>query len=181
MESVLPVKPACKIKEHIYEEIGKPSNDTADVAKLDAPGQNFANAVLNSVFNREQFKMLLEKQHDIEADDENIVEAHKSKAETMSDNIRDETDMSAFAQNVLISDNTSISNLNISSDPDNKFEHNQKQTESPFSSIHPVLEILKHDVDQSSLHEINDNSHGCTPRHVFISFYCILSINSQSN
>lgn len=157
------------------------------MAKLDAPGRNFATAVLSSVFNREQFKNLLKKQHEIEAEDENKHAAHSCNTEIMSDNIRDEVDMSSFEQKMIIIQNAPPSNLDIFSDAERKLAHSQEQTEFPCLTINPGrsiktknnlivapstenLQNLKHDVGKiaSSVQEINDNSNGCTLRHVFI-------------
>lgn len=65
--------PTHNAKEHIYEEIAVPKNDTLTTGKLGRPGKNFANAVLHSVFNKEQFKESLQKQYEIEESDNGAV------------------------------------------------------------------------------------------------------------
>lgn len=62
--------PTQNIKEHIYEEIVIPTNEAPPTGKLGIPGKSFANAVLHSVFNKEQFKKSLEKQYEIEENDD---------------------------------------------------------------------------------------------------------------
>lgn len=62
-------KSSHKPKEHIYEDIEAPPSERKRPDKLAKPGKNFANAVLHSVFNKDQFRRSLKKQHEIEEDE----------------------------------------------------------------------------------------------------------------
>lgn len=62
-----PKKAPRKTKEHIYEEIDTPGAITSLAAqKLGKPANLFANAVLHSVLNKEEFKDSLQRQNEIE-------------------------------------------------------------------------------------------------------------------
>lgn len=66
-----PKKAPRKTKEHIYEEIEAPGALTAFTAgKLGNPANLFANAVLHSVLNKDEFKESLKRQHEIEDSEE---------------------------------------------------------------------------------------------------------------
>lgn len=72
-----PKKSPRKSKEHIYEEIEAPKSETQTdkmqkpKKRLRKPGNNFAKAVLHSVFHKEQFKTALQKQIEVEEATEN--------------------------------------------------------------------------------------------------------------
>lgn len=68
-----PKKAPRKTKEHIYEEIEAPPLKQLAAKRLGKPGRNFANAVLHSVLNKDEFKGSLQKQHEIEEVEESKV------------------------------------------------------------------------------------------------------------
>lgn len=66
-----PKKAPRKVKEHIYEEIDTPGAITSFTnAKLGKPANVFACAVLHSVLNKDEFKESLQRQNEIEDEEE---------------------------------------------------------------------------------------------------------------
>lgn len=76
-----PKKAPRKVKEHIYEEIDQPGAITSFTnAKLGKPANIFACAVLHSVLNKDEFKESLQRQNEIEDEEEARLAKEKEAA-----------------------------------------------------------------------------------------------------
>lgn len=92
-----PKKAPRKTKEHIYEEIEAPPQTQSQslsqpqqklttsqkliAGKLGKPADNFASAVLTSIFNKDKFKESLKRQNDVEEADKNEPNIDETKTE----------------------------------------------------------------------------------------------------
>lgn len=97
-----PKKAPRKTKEHIYEEIEAPPQSQSQsqpqlqpqqklttsqklfAGKLGKPADNFASAVLTSIFNKDEFRVSLKRQNEVEDADENELKVEETR--TKDDN-----------------------------------------------------------------------------------------------